>query len=422
MSASRNTFGVTRLATLTAAAVIPLMGAAVIETAVFPEAGFFMQSAQAQQGQGKGGNHDNLLNIGRGKGQMGTSQGRGQMGGTAESAIFRDDAGGPPEGKGQGAGGDGRPDNAGGGGRPDDAGGGGGPDSGKGGDYGDIFVILRNDDGTPVLDDNGNTQPCLDPACETVIQLVEDEDGKYEVPAEYADQVIPVEFGRLNVARSPSSVTEHSLAELLSKFDGASIDDMATLIASTDESGRLIDADGNTVDSPLENFALYVALLEAVQADPDATSYTLEVSTNPKGDEQPESFSMTVSADVVPTLAASAFAAASDKTGDLTVDEIMGITGFVNLAEALSTMVESADYSYDPAALYDGVMVTVLEEVVIDGQTYYREVDVNVYDAVMFNTIPTIDDDGNGIDTFTQQADDAVQVLEFVHDYAIDAE
>lgn len=435
---TRTLLGSSRLHTILGTTLLPLVGAAAIGTAI-PASGFFVQDAQAQQGygNGRGGSQDELLNIrGQGQGAAGQGQGRGQMGGSLESGIFRDEgAQGQRGGRDQDAMGPGGQGQRGGsGGSP-----GGGPDQGKGGDYGDIVVILRDDAGNPILDENGNIQPCLELGCtvddpDSYTQLVEAEDGKFELP----EGTIAVEFGRLNVARSPASVTDHSLAELLSKFDGASIDSLEQLIASTDPSGRLIDADGNTVDSPLENFALYVALLEAVAADPDASSYTLSVATDPHGDEAPESFSMTVSAEVVPTLAAAAFAAASDKTGDLTVDEIMGITSFVGLETALSTLVDSSTYSYDRAALYDGVMVTVLQEKVIDetvdgidfngdgeitsDAVYYIQEDVNLYDVVTFNNVPPIDDDGNGIDTFTQQADDAVQVLEFVHDYAIDAE
>lgn len=445
MSSARKTFAPSRLGILLGATVLPVLGAAAIGAATVPDAGFFVASAQAQeghgqgggqgqgQGHGQGGGHDSLLNL---RGQGAGGQGQGHMGGSLESGIFRDDGM-----RGQGQGGQGADRAAGQGqqGGGQGSSGGGGPDSGKGGDYGDIVIVLRDDAGNPILDENGNIQPCLVAGCtegdpSTYTQLVESEEGDFELP----EGVIPVEFGRLNVARSPDSVIDHSLAELLAKFDGATIDSMEALIDGTDASGRLIDADGNTIDSPLENFALYVALLEAVEADPDASSYTLSVSTDPHGDEPPESFSMTVSADLVPTLAAAAFAAASDKTGDLTVDEIMGITGFVELDGALSSLVDSSDYSYDRAALYDGVMVTVLQESTVDetiggedingdgeitsDALVYTTADVNLYTAVAFNDVPSIDDDGNGIDTFTQQADDAVQVLEFVHDYAIDAE
>ena len=47
------TSSLTRLTTLTGAAVLPLVGAAMLGTAVVPEAGFFIQSAEAQQGQGQ---------------------------------------------------------------------------------------------------------------------------------------------------------------------------------------------------------------------------------------------------------------------------------------------------------------------------------------------------------------------------------
>jgi hypothetical protein len=49
---------------------------------------------------------------------------------------------------------------------------------------------------------------------------------------------------------------------------------------------------------------------------------------------------------------------------------------------------------------------------------YPKEVVIN--EVVEFNTIDPIVNDGNGIDTFTQAADDSVQVLEYVHDNAID--
>ena len=414
MSTQYKTITRRRLATLAGTALLPL--AAVIGLApVSADASFLIDKAEAQQGQGHGGGRDDLLNIGRGKGN---GFGAGGQGRSAESDIFRDDAaGGPPEGKGQGQGGSGSDR----GGQPDGAGGGGGPDSGKGGDYGDIVIILRNDDGTPVLDDNGNVQPCLDAACEEVIQLVQAEDGKYEIPAEYADQVIPVEFGRLNVARSPASVTDHSLAELLSKMDGVEIT-AETLAEMTDTSGRLITPDGATIDSPLENLAFYIALLEATNEDPVDGLYTLSISTNPHGDEPAESYSMTVDADIVLTLAASALAAGSDKYGDLTIDEVMGISGFLGVADELAALVSSETYSYSPDDLYGGVTVTVLEEVVIDGTTYYQQTDVNLLDEVVFNTVPTIEDNGYGIDTFTQQADDAVQVLEYVHDFSLESE
>ncbi|UCH38582.1 MAG: hypothetical protein JSU67_10410, partial [Gammaproteobacteria bacterium] len=113
-------------------------------------------------------------------------------------------------------------------------------------------------------------------------------------------------------------------------------------------------------------------------------------------------------------LAASAFAAASDKAGSLTVDEIMGISGFMEIDDALSSIVP--DFTYDRTATYEDVQVWIMFEV-SPGVVVPKLVDV--LDEVEFNDVPAIGGDG-GIDAFTQAADDALQVLEYVHDNAID--
>lgn len=277
----------------------------------------------------------------------------------------------------------------------------------KGTDYGDIWVILRDDEGTPILDAvNGNVQPCLDLACTTYVQLTADG----ELPAEYTSQVIGVEFGRLNVARSPSKVTEHSLVEALSKLDGGTLGVDVTL----DPAGRLV-VDGSAIDSPLENLALYVALLTAPVKD---GVVTLSITTNVEGSGD-TTYTFSVPEDVRLDLAASMLAAASDKTGDLTVDEIVNISKFLGVDDELAALV--GDYTYDRDTIYGDVSVWVLKQSTdADGNTIYIPTEVDVIDVVTFNTTPAIDGDANGIDRFTQAADDAVQVLEYVHDNAID--
>lgn len=277
-----------------------------------------------------------------------------------------------------------------------------GSDIKKGGDYGDLWVILRDDLGNPILDANGNIQPCLDEACTTVIQLTADG----ELPPEYADSVIPVEFGRLNIARAPNSVLEHSLVEALTKLDGEVFGDTVTL----DPSGRLV-VDGSTIDSPLENLALYEALLTAPAVD---GVVTLSVTTSVEGGGN-VTYTFSVPESVRLDLAASALAAASDKTGTLNVDEVVNISKFLDVDDELAALVGS--YTYDTTATYDGVKVWVLVET---SPGVYTATEVSILDAVTFNTVPAIDGDDDGIDQFTQAADDAVQVLEFVHDNALD--
>jgi len=277
-----------------------------------------------------------------------------------------------------------------------------GSDRKKGVDYGDIWVILRNDLGQPVLDANGNVQPCLDPACTDVVQLTADG----ELPPEYADSVIEVEFGRLNIARSPDRVLTHALEEALSKLDGGVYGTTVTL----DPAGRLV-IDGNTIDSPLESLALYASLLTTPAVD---GMVTLSITTDKEGGGT-VTYTFSVPESERLDLAASAFAAASDKTGNLTVDSITGISGMLDVDEALASVVGS--YVYDRTATYDGVQVWIMTEV---SPGVLVPTLVNVLDVVQFNTVPVIDGDNNGIDRFTQAADDALQVLEYVHDNAID--
>jgi len=294
-----------------------------------------------------------------------------------------------------------------------------GGDSQKGGDYGDLWVILRDDTGAPILDGNGNIQPCLDIACTSVIQLTADG----ELPPEYADDVIEVDFGRLNIARSPDSVLEHSLVEALSKLDGLTLDDSRVTL---DESGRLT-VDGATIDSPLENLAIYEALLTSPVVDGNVV---LSVTTQVEGVGN-VTYTFSVPESVRLDLAASAIAAASDKTGELSVDEVVNISKFLEVDDDLATLVTT--YTYDRNVTYDGVSVTILEPV-LDGDgnvigyvpktvsilPYVDSTGTLIEGAVDFNNLPLVDADDDGIDRFAQAADDSVQVLEFVHDNAID--
>lgn len=287
-----------------------------------------------------------------------------------------------------------------------------GSDTEKGDLYGDIIVLQRNDDGSLVTTttEAGDVITYAVASDGTLIEIVNG-----EIP-EDAD-VQAVEFGRLNIARSPEKVVEHSLTEALSKLDGGILGETVTL----DPSGRLV-IDGVTIDSPLENLALYEALLSTAAVD---GVVTLSVSTTSDG--SPVSYSFSIPESVRLDLAAAALAAASDKTGELTIDEVVGISTFLGVNDELATYLDAGavdDYSRD--ATYDGVQVAVLVPQDTDGDgiidLYYPDL-VYVLDSVTFNDVDAtsiLDNDTGGIDVFTQMADDSVQVLEFVHDQALE--
>lgn len=376
------------LALFAAPVLIPALDAGIAQAGVFAE-------AQAAEDGGSKGGHQGAMGAQRGgQGQKGGS-GAGQRGGNKDIGDILAGEGDEDSDRPAWAGGNKELN-------PHRGEGNAGGDTKKGGDYGDIWVILRDDLGNPILDANGNIQPCLDAACTEVIQLTADG----ELPPEYADSVIAVEFGRLNISRAPNSVLEHSLVEALAKLDDGVFGDNVTL----DPSGRLV-VDGVAIDSPLENLALYEALLTAPVVD---GMVVLSVTTNVEG-QGDVTYSFSVPEDVRLDLAASAIAAASDKTGDLNVDEVVNISKFLDVDDELAALV--GDYTYDRTTTFDGVTVWVLVET---SPGVYTATEVSILDSVSFNTLPTIDADDNGIDRFAQAADDSVQVLEYVHDNALD--
>ena len=287
-----------------------------------------------------------------------------------------------------------RPVWAGGGGGPNDRGGQPGDAGSARGDlYGDLYVILRDEDGVPILSPEGFVQP-ID-ANGNLIPL--DAEG---APIDLT-LVQEVELGRLNVGRSPTQVLDRRAAEVVTLLNTATA-------VSFDESGRLviIGADGvtRTIDSPLENLAIYVALM---------TTGTIPGVTDLPGTEY--DFLVDGQFTIQDLEAATGFlAAATDKYTTLTPDAIAYINAIlgINTVTQGSVTYSSMDYSsftYDRSDAYDGVMVTILVKQP-DGS--YLPTQVNLFEAVFSSQ----DYSDGGFDAFSTAIDDARAVLAFIHD------
>jgi len=260
-----------------------------------------------------------------------------------------------------------------GGGKPGDAG------SKKGDDYGDIIVLLRNPiTGEPIVQD-GEYLICLDLACTSTTPTVD-----REVPEGVT--AIEVEFGRASVGRAPSKVTDHSLDEAISKLtaEGA--------VISVDTAGRItITVDGvtSTIDSPLENLALYIDLMEGL------TSNDTSVAEAALGS--------------LATLetAASLLAGVSDKTGDITVDYVVNYNVIVDIVNSgeyydFSQFIYTRDYPTDYVYNYT-----------LDGGVTILSATLNVNDYLeAVNGSITGD---AGVTLFSEAADDSVEVIELLH-------
>jgi hypothetical protein len=124
-------------------------------------------------------------------------------------------------------------------------------------------------------------------------------------------------------------------------------------------------------------------------------------------------------------------AAASDKTGTMTVDYVMNVSQFLGVADELVALVDS--YTYDRNTDYSGYTVSYLVANSSGGFDVVTVPILNLPSATTlfaWSVLPSTVDEGDadqipndtdwvtGITGFAQTADDALQVLEFVHEYS----
>lgn len=262
--------------------------------------------------------------------------------------------------------------------------------------FGDLYVILRDDNGVPILSEEGFVQPV---DAEGVPIALDDEGAPIDPTL-----AIEVEIGRLNVGRAPTSVLDRRADEVVAVLNAAEA-------ITVDAAGRLvftIDGVEKTIDSPLENLAIYVALLTT--------------GTIPRVDDLPgEEYDFLVDGELTAEdLAASTafLAAATDKTGAFSIDEIAYIDAFLGIGLESSgdvtwSFIDYSDFTYDRESVYGDVTATVLVEV--DG--VWTPTDVSIFEAVFDNE--QYADETGGIDVYTQAADDARELIEFIHEYAV---
>jgi hypothetical protein len=297
--------------------------------------------------------------------------------------------------------------------RPDWAGAPGGGSAGMGGGkpatagakkgdlFGDLWVILRDEDGVPILSDAGFVQPIA--ADGSLIEL--DEEG-----APVDDTLTQeVELGRLNVGRAPTKVLDRRADEVVTLLSSATA-------LSLDPAGRLtvttVDADGvvttKTIDSPLENLAIYVALL---------TDGSIPGLTDLPGDD----FDFMVDgAYTIEDLAASAafLAAATDKTSPFSADEIAYIDAFLGInltkeGDVSYSVIDYSDFTYDRSDTFGTAEATVLIQQ--DDGNWTPET-INVYEDIFKSVDVTV---SGTLDAYVQAAEDARTVVEYIHEYEV---
>lgn len=295
-----------------------------------------------------------------------------------------------------------------------------------GDDYGDLWVVLRNGNGEPYTDSNGCLIPVAADGTTLSMDFVE---GSCELPLVYAELVQEVEFGRLSVVRAPDFVVDSSLAEAMSSINSAKV-------IALDAGGRLlltreIEINGvltdvtKAIDSPLENIALYLQMMRfgfLPGLGHDATflgdlNY-LQCAGGPDAVDPPAENLSTRDFDQ----AAAFFAAAADKTGTVRLDQIIILNNWLGLNsddEGNRVYLNFGVYNHNPNAKYTNLAPWLLRgPVMLDGAHWFVAENRDILTNVIFNPLPAWYENG-GATQFTKATDDALQVIEFMHNWSV---
>jgi len=254
---------------------------------------------------------------------------------------------------------------------PPGAGGGNGGGGGEGGgetpDLGDLFVLLRDARGVPILTVDSCQQPlaapgvslpaiapfpACTPASATESCVIPVDSATCAVALGYETYTQEVDFGRTSVVRSPVSVLEQQLDDVVVNL---SIADCTTL----DPAGRLVNstvADDGTVtsaaiDSPLQNLAIYRQLM--------LTGY-LGTAEFPL-DLKDEDFLNT---------AARGLGAAIDKTGKVSVDTVVYLNQIMGLSDPGTTTVLGAPICINVKEEVKGVVDPAVQKCFLNYAAY----------------------------------------------------
>ncbi len=340
----------------------------------------------------------------------------------------------------------------------------------KGDLYGDLLIIVRNNNGEPILyhwewDNTDPNNPIYIPIkggnCE---QPIANEEGTKDdgtpldpLPDEFSDnglKLIPlnddcdiidttldgyadypfanyaeeIDMGRLSVARSPVDVINSSYTEAMTTINSAK-----RLIK--DPAGRIVaildDDTEQTIDSPLENLALYNALMTYGHLP------TLTLTNEQLGEG--ELVDMTylkgvgTSKESLDTndlnTAAALLAGAGDKYGKITLDLVITVNTILGLNDPDYFNFVGYNYSYNRNTMFTSAQTQLLlpELGTTSGSIsslVCRTVGILSATPAVFMDNQDHEVQKDDVDVyyargFTQAADDALQVIYYIHNWSL---
>ncbi|MFA7209367.1 MAG: hypothetical protein WC120_03695 [Parcubacteria group bacterium] len=308
--------------------------------------------------------------------------------------------------------------------------------------YSDLWAVLRDLDGVPILSAAGCLQPL---SAEGDLLLLDEECGVIEAAD---NEPVEVDFGRLSVARSPEGVLQASFEEVVSLIKTCrhvDVDVAGRLrleIATTNPETGEVEVVQKTIDSPLENLALYSYLMrnghiqtEEVVEDEHGGETTILPALDPLTDYGKFGAKVRFLLPVVAgntqaeqltnddlTFAGFFLAAAADKTGTITVDLVQYLNRILAIPNLTNCLPENPDFvnfrglGYWRNTHFDQD-VDVIQPGNLPGTWYTTEVNLLVW-LDYINGEPVA---SNNIMAFVSDTNDALRVIEFIHNYEVPA-
>jgi hypothetical protein len=317
----------------------------------------------------------------------------------------------------------------------------------KGEDYGDLYVLKRLENGVPemgvtslgiwypkVVAFDVDGMPVMQNGYYVTLSVNDEGD----INDENYDPM-PVDFGRMSLVRSPESVLSAGLDEAIVSL-------LAGDYITTDFCGRLVavhgdldwlpnvdEEDDKTIDSPRENLAIYRELMR--HGFTNRLQFMTEAQNGFTDDDLLD-------------IAASALAAGSDKTGQVILDEVINVNQFLNAFGDGSILLQDIpfynEYSYeweycdDPyySNLYFYNYNYEYDRNYLHGDKWVKITKLNpdgTYTAEAYNLLEVMEDEEKftnvridnahnqheNVAGFTQACDDAVQILEYIHESSL---
>ncbi|WP_372754475.1 hypothetical protein [Labilibaculum sp.] len=311
----------------------------------------------------------------------------------------------------------------------------------------ELEVLLRDDDGYIIYE--SSTDPDLEPVAKTEFVLIEPIDGyvvgsenvislydaEGEVLTEVANHVTPIEMGRLNIIRSPSTVLSKRMTEVIKNFGDGTVanvtrDFCGRVMMLRTEEALAEDNEDKPIDSPLENLAIYKELLlhgfDGL-ADANGLNFLIEEDLTYGGFDfkfredndwgnGAKSYSELINKEqLVMNMAAACISAGSDKTSTLLIDEIV----FVNLFMGIPEVSRNDIYEKAEEGNVTCFLPTICQEVRMMNKTtkeqyskyiYYIDLSSFDYDRTKFEEtyldyvtiVADTDEDGNVIGSHTE--------------------